>query len=358
MSEIAVFFLAGATAVSAGSRPVRLDEVFFLFMERQTFFAGLCLASLAGLLFAIDLRLPMGVAAGILYIPVILLTALLSLPRMPLLLAALCSALTIAGGVWSPAGGVMWMGATNRVLGIVVLWLTAILVFRRRRAEDRLVRLNQELEAFVRTVSHDLRSPLSPILGWADFLREQYSHCLQEGGKAAVEEIESQGRRMLALLDDLLQLAMVGYLERPPGPVDVDRVLETVLEVWREKAAAAGLELRHGKLPPAAIPENLLAQVFDNLVGNAVRCATGGGPIEIGGERAGNQVATMSGTMGRGLPSKSGSASSRSFAADRSGVRFPARGSASPRCARSPLPSAAGRGSRKPPVGGAPSGSR
>jgi signal transduction histidine kinase len=254
-------------------------------MEPRTFFASLAVAAMAGLLLIIDLSLPMGVAAGIPYVLVVLLSAWLPFVQMPLYMAALCSVLTVAGGLSSPPGGVIWIGITNRVLGIIVLWVTAFLVLRRRRTEERLRHVNQELDAFVRTVSHDLRSPLSPILGFADYLREEHGHCLRKEGLVALDEIESQGRRMLATLDDLLQLAMVGYLERPPGPVDVDRVVREVLAGWRDKAAVTGDELCCGKLPPAAIPESLLAQIFDNLVGNAVRYAAGSGPVEIGGER-------------------------------------------------------------------------
>jgi signal transduction histidine kinase len=259
-------------------------------MELRSFAGTLAIIAIAALLFAVDLFLPLGVAAGIPYVVVVLLAACLSRPRMPLHMAALCTLLTIAGGFWSPQGGVLWMGITNRALGIAMLWITAILVLRRRRAEERLRQVNQDLDAFVHTVSHDLRSPLSPILGFADFLREEYGHCLLKEGTAALDEIEGQGRRMLSLLDDLLHLAMAGCLERPPAPVDADRVLQQVLEGWREKAAEAGSELRCGKLPRAAIPESLLAQIFDNLVGNAVRYAAGGGPIEIGGESAADRV--------------------------------------------------------------------
>ena len=259
-------------------------------MKNRTFLASLSVAALAGLLFFIDLFFPLGVAAGIPYVAVVLLAAWLPPVRAPLYMAALCSLLTVAGGFLSPPAGVLWMGITNRVLGVISLWVVAVLVAMRRRAEERLRQVNQELDAFVRIVSHDLRSPLTPILGYTDYLLEEFGHCLREEGTAAVAEIEAQGRRMLALLDDLLQLAMVGYLGRPPGPVDVDRVLREVLAAWREKAMERGDELCCGSLPSAAIPESLLAQIFDNLVGNAVRYAAGGGRIEIGGERDGGRV--------------------------------------------------------------------
>jgi signal transduction histidine kinase len=270
--------------------------------ERRRWLTSYAIFGLAGLFFTIDLYLPLGVAAGTPYVLVVLLAAWLPNRRMPLYLAGLCSVLTLAGAWLSPAGGILWMGLTNRALGLTMLWVTAVLVMLRRRGEEKVHLLNRELDAFVHTVSHDLRSPLSPILGFADYLREEHGHCLREEGNVAVDEIERQGLRMLGLLDDLLQLAMVGHLERPAAPIDANRVLQGVLEGWREQAAAAGVELRCGQLPPAPVAESLLSQILDNLVGNAVRYAAGGGLIDIGGEHEGGAVRYFVRDHGPGVP--------------------------------------------------------
>jgi signal transduction histidine kinase len=271
--------------------------------NRRSWLTIYLIVALAGLLFTIDLYLPLGVAAGTPYVLVVLLTAWFPDKRLPLLLAGLCSLLTLTGGFLSPAGGIPWMGITNRILGLATLWVTAVLVLLWRQGEERLRLRNQELDAFVHTISHDLRSPLSPIIGFAEYLREEHGPCLRNEGRVAVDEIKSQGLRMLGLLDDLLQLAMVGHLEGPAGSVDANRVLQQVLEGWRAQAAAAGVELHYGPLPPAAITESLLSQILDNLVGNAVRYA-GGGAIEIGGEAEAGTVRYFVRDHGPGVPAE------------------------------------------------------
>lgn len=258
-------------------------------MDRRNFIFSLGIVVLASLLFIIDLHLPLGVSAGTTYVVVVLLAAWLPLGRLILVFASLCTTLTLAGFFWSKPGGILWMAATNRIIAICAIWIIACLAYRRRRSEDTLRRVNTELDAFVHTVSHDLRSPLSPILGYADLLREEYGQCLGEGGKGALDEIEKQGLRMLGLLDDLLQLAVVGHLERPVKPVDANRVLRDVIDTWREKVTGAGGDLRWSNLPAAPIAESLLFQIFDNLVGNAARYAPGG-LIEIGGEHEETRV--------------------------------------------------------------------
>ncbi|MFA5514657.1 MAG: HAMP domain-containing sensor histidine kinase [Desulfuromonadales bacterium] len=263
-------------------------------------FPSLGVAGLALLLFILDLHLPLGVSAGTIYVVVVLLAAWLPL-RQLMLIAALCTALTLAGFFGSSPGGVLWMAIVNRGIAIGAIWIIAYFAYQRRRSEDTLRQVNAELNSFVHTVSHDLRSPISPILGYADFLREEYGECLDETAKTALDEIESQGFRMLGLLDDLLQLAMVGHLERPVTPVDVNRVLRDVARTWREKVDGDGGRLLCDELPSVAIAESLLFQVFDNLIGNAARYAPGS-LIEIGGERDGTRVRYFVRDHGPGIP--------------------------------------------------------
>lgn len=241
---------------------------------------------LTGLTFVIDLNLPLGVAASSMYILIILLSALYPGLTLPLYMAMLCSFLTLAGALLSPEGGVLWMGVINRFLTILTFWASAILIVRRRRSEEQLRRLNLELDAFVRTVSHDLRSPLSPILGFAEYLRSEHSASLPAEAQQAIEQIEEQGRRMHAMLEDLLELAIVGSVKRPQAPIDTARVAKEVIVSWSQKAREANCELRYtGGLPPVQIPESMLALILDNLVGNAIRYAGSDGTVEIGGEK-------------------------------------------------------------------------
>jgi signal transduction histidine kinase len=174
---------------------------------------------------------------------------------------------------------------------------------KRQQAEERLRESNQELEAFVHTASHDLRSPLTPILAYAEFLRDNYGAQLDDRGRDCLNEIEQQGRRMLTLLDDLLDLARVGYLEPASEPLHVDQL---VLDIARQQ------QLRHQLIQVLAmeepftihhLPHTPLVQIFSNLIGNACRYAgDSGGPIEIGARRQGEVVRFFVRDHGPGIP--------------------------------------------------------
>ncbi|MCF6179069.1 MAG: PAS domain S-box protein, partial [Geopsychrobacter sp.] len=88
-------------------------------------------------------------------------------------------------------------------------------ITERLQNELQLKQANADLDAFVSTVSHDLRSPLTPLIGFSEFLLEQYGSKLDETAVSCLHEIESTGRRMQALLEDLLTLARVGQVARP-----------------------------------------------------------------------------------------------------------------------------------------------
>lgn len=174
----------------------------------------------------------------------------------------------------------------------------------RRRAEKELREANRELDAFVYTVSHDLRSPLTPVIGYAEFLRSHYrDRLLDEQGMEMLGEIGRQGRRMLGLLEDLLILARVGHLERPAEPVDGNAVVREVILGMASQLASAGVTVETSPLPSLRVPKTLLAQVFDNLIGNAVRYGgERGGAIEIGGSRRGDVVTIFVRDHGPGIP--------------------------------------------------------
>ncbi|MBE0598510.1 MAG: PAS domain S-box protein, partial [Desulfuromonadales bacterium] len=94
--------------------------------------------------------------------------------------------------------------------------LQKLAVFRditeRKETEEKLREANRELDAFVSMAAHDLRTPLSPILGYVDLLRELHGEQFNEPALDLLQEIEKQGEKMLNLLEDLLLLAQVGAL--------------------------------------------------------------------------------------------------------------------------------------------------
>ncbi len=161
----------------------------------------------------------------------------------------------------------------------------------RLRYEAELKQANADLDAFVSTVSHDLRSPLTPLIGFSEFLLEQYSSKLDETAVGCLQEIETTGRRMQALLEDLLTLARVGEVARPIKPVSVNRVLDEVrqelaVHILRNKA-----RVEVADLPTLRVPESLLVDLFRNLLRNALAYAVDTNPlIEVCGERLHDRV--------------------------------------------------------------------
>ena len=175
----------------------------------------------------------------------------------------------------------------------------------RKEAERKLHAANQELDAFVYTVSHDLRTPLTPIIGFAEFLREEYADRLDARGIDILGEIEKQGEKMLALLEDLLVLARVGRIETPADEVDVTMVAQEVLDDLSDTIIQGGASVTLGPLPSLKVPETLLAQLFSNLIGNALRYAGGpGARIEVGGGRSDGRVLLYVRDHGPGIPAE------------------------------------------------------
>jgi signal transduction histidine kinase len=267
----------------------------------------LVIAVLVVVLFAIDLSLPLGVGAGVFYVAVMLAAAWSPRRRFPLYVATGCSFLVVFGAFLSPPGLELWIAVVNRVLSLLAIWVIGFLAWFRRRAEERRLKEHrllegayQDLDSFVRTLSHDLRGSLTPIIGYANLLYAEYGDCLGESGRNRLEEIENQGNRMLALMEDLLTLSRVGHLPPPEKPVMADEVVRVVL---RNLEVSDGEEVRVAALPSLLVAETLLEQLFANLIGNALRYAGQNRlPIEVGGERQGGKVTFFVRDHGPGIP--------------------------------------------------------
>ncbi|TWJ19822.1 hybrid sensor histidine kinase/response regulator [Geobacter argillaceus] len=175
-------------------------------------------------------------------------------------------------------------------------------ITERVQMEEEIRKANRELDDFVQMVSHDLRTPLTPIIGYAELLQVIYRDRLDEQAKEYLAEIGRQGQRMLGLLEDLLSLARTGYLPPPAEPVDSNQVVQETLVGLASRLADACMTVETGLLPCIRVPRTVLLQVFDNLIGNAIRYAGPGGSIEVEGERLGTRVRFSVRDHGPGVP--------------------------------------------------------
>jgi len=135
--------------------------------------------------------------------------------------------------------------------------------------------VNEELESFSYSVSHDLRTPMRAIDGFALMLHEDHAHQLDEEGKELLAVIRDSSSKMGVLIDDLLALSRLGRQAMSVRDIDMQRL---VREVISEAVAAHGdvrARIELGTLPAVEGDRGLLRQVWLNLLSNALKYSSG-----------------------------------------------------------------------------------
>lgn len=151
---------------------------------------------------------------------------------------------------------------------------------------------NKELEAFVYSVSHDLRAPLRAVTGFADILVEDHSAQLSEEGRRHLHTVVTSGRRMEQLIEDLLALSRLGRQRLSKHPMSMKKLVETVVADIRRDQPGREVELRMGNLPDCSGDLSLLQQVLVNLLSNAWKFTRDRSPaiVEVGCREEGNEL--------------------------------------------------------------------
>ncbi len=120
-------------------------------IHHQKLIYAICLFLLVSI-FSIDLFISLGVAAGVPYISVILVSLWIPKKKFTIAMAIISSVLTIAGFFYSPVGGEMWKVIFNRSLALFAIWTTAILTLQRKKIEeDRLTAVQDAKELLEET---------------------------------------------------------------------------------------------------------------------------------------------------------------------------------------------------------------
>lgn len=157
-------------------------------------------------------------------------------------------------------------------------------VTERKAYEEELQFRRDEMEQLLYTVSHDLKSPLITIRGFVGTVQKLLEKEGVKGAAEHLERIERAARRMNDLIRDLLQLSRVGRKEEESTLVDVSEVISEAMN-----SHATALESKHIQLVmPASLPQVVtrgerLLQIFENLIGNAIKygCPSNGMSITI-----------------------------------------------------------------------------
>jgi PAS domain S-box-containing protein len=154
-----------------------------------------------------------------------------------------------------------------------------------------LTAVNNELEAFSYSVSHDLRAPLRAIIGYSRLILEEYAPRLDTEGQRLLNVISSEGLRMSQLIDDLLTFCR--FSRQPVELVDVDMTTLASSAFQGLISAHPGHppRLNIKTLPPTQGDSTMLRQVFINLLDNAIKFSSRrkNAAIEVGGSCDHNQ---------------------------------------------------------------------
>ncbi|MBK6683759.1 MAG: PAS domain S-box protein [Deltaproteobacteria bacterium] len=144
-------------------------------------------------------------------------------------------------------------------------------VSEQRRTEAELRRSNAELEQFAYVASHDLQEPLRMVASFTELLGQRYRGQLDEKADRYIHYAVDGAKRMQQLVADLLAYSRVGSQGKALTPVDSAAVLARVLEILGPRVRVAGANITADPLPVVWADEVQLQQLFQNLIGNALK---------------------------------------------------------------------------------------
>ncbi|HME76239.1 MAG TPA: CHASE3 domain-containing protein [Mycobacterium sp.] len=155
-------------------------------------------------------------------------------------------------------------------------WARAGLVEQAEALDEQaaeLRRSNAELEQFAYVASHDLQEPLRKVASFCQLLEKRYGDKLDERGREYVGFAVDGAKRMQVLINDLLTFSRVGRLNAMRTEVDLDTALDAALANLATAIEESGAQIVRPRrqLPPIIGDPTLLAMLWQNLIGNAVK---------------------------------------------------------------------------------------
>jgi PAS domain S-box-containing protein len=138
-----------------------------------------------------------------------------------------------------------------------------------RTAELQMI--NRELASFGYSISHDLRAPLRHIDGYSSLIIEDYGSQIPPEAHQYLQRIRTSIHRMSDLIDGLLRLSRVNQQPLNIQPIEPTAVVQTVLEEMTSERLGRQIEIQIGSLPTCQADPILLAQVYTNLINNAIK---------------------------------------------------------------------------------------
>ncbi len=174
--------------------------------------------------------------------------------------------------------------------------IEAVLQAKEKELEELVGELsakNTELESFVYTISHDLKTPIVTIGWFIGALREDFGASISEEAESYLDYMSGAGRKMEALIDDLLELSRIG--RRPGSMITLPfaDIVREALETLRPNLESRSIRINIGEnLPALRCEKSLMIQAIYNLLNNAIKYMGEDNPapcIDIGAEKKDDQ---------------------------------------------------------------------
>jgi signal transduction histidine kinase len=272
----------------------------------------LCMVLAIGI-FIVDIAsLPLGVAAGVAYVAVVLISLSLSRWYFSLFVAGIVSALTIFGFLYSEPAGVTWMVITNRVLALLAIWLTAIiggwLIFSKRRkaasalvsAEEEAARARNSKFRFLESTSNEMRQHLQTMSLLTATMRKMATDPkLQEVCVLQDDAVARLG----GLLNSILEIYELesGEVQPELAEVSIQDVFETLHSEFELQAQTKGLQLTFSAPGETALTDStLLKRIVRSLISNAIQFADEGS-VDVSCRRVTNGLRVVVSDTGVGI---------------------------------------------------------
>lgn len=180
--------------------------------------------------------------------------------------------------------------AKNEIVGTQVIFWD---VTQRKLAEEALAqanvdlaRSNRELEQFAYVASHDLQEPLRMVTSYTQLIAKRYADKLDSSAREFMDFSVGGALRMQRLIQDLLTYSRVGTRGKAPEPVDAGHALDEALANLKLALEELDAEVTRDPLPKVMADGTQLTQLFQNLVGNALKFRGAAKPrIHVGARR-------------------------------------------------------------------------
>lgn len=197
-----------------------------------------------------------------------------------------------------------WVGTLVDVHQIVLDAQNARQALRvERSAREEAEQMSKLRDDFLAVVSHELRSPLNVISGWAEILRRKGQN--DPTATKAAEVIRTHARQQAALIDDLLDATAVaaGKLVLNLQPTDISQATADAVAAHLHAAQTKGVALNYAESPPCIIQgdQRRVTQMLANLMDNAIKFTEAGGVIDVKVQTSQSEVRVFVHDTGRGI---------------------------------------------------------